>query len=93
VVGEGDGVVLGDAVGDELLDFDGCGELDGDLPGFGDFDELGEADGLLLGDPEWPDDAEGDGETDGTGPDPDCGSPGWPPDPWPPCWPLLRLTP
>ena len=70
---------LGDGVGDELVDLDGCGlaELDGDLDGFGFFDELGEADGLLLGEPgdaEFPPDADGVGET--AGPEPDCGSPG-----------------
>jgi hypothetical protein len=93
--------LLGGAVGDELVELDGCelGELDGDLVGC--FDELGETDGLPFGppgDPGWPEDAEGDGEPDGTGPDPVRGSPGWPaepwpPEPWPPCGLLLRLTP
>lgn len=86
-VGDGLGVGVGDAVGDELVELDGCGlgEPDVDLVGFGfgDFDELGEADGLPFGEPGWPEEADADGETEGTGPDPGCGSPGWPPEPWP----------
>lgn len=91
--------MLGGAVGDELVELDGCGlgEFDGDLVGFGCFDELGEAEGLPFGppgDPGCPEDAEGDGEVDGAEPDPVRGSPGWPEEPWPPpCGWLLRLTP
>ena len=91
--------MLGGAVGDELVEPDGCGlgEFVGDLVGFGFFDELGEADGLPFpfgppGDPGCPEDAEGDGETDEAGPDPVRGPPGWPPEPRPPCGWLLRLT-
>lgn len=45
--------MLGDAVGDVLVELDGCGlgELDGDLVGLPGFDALGDADGLPFGEP------------------------------------------